>query len=524
MDKLRYSLEFSTKFTEVRDINPFFAYGKMRIAYTGRNRNMTSISKEVFEDGLPTMFNCPLVARYDRDTNTFGSHDIEVVVKDGKLAIVNATTPIGVIPTGAQYAWETIEEEDGTQHEYLTCDVILWKRQQEAYAHLMELETVAQSMECEFTECHYDEDGYCVADKLIFSAFCLLESAQPCFESANVQVFAKDAEMYEAQFQQMLADFKDMVSEPNMLGFDINQDSMKGGNGLLMSDEVRDAILSEFNMSLDELDFEFSDMTEEEFRANLEQSIAPEDTGEGIEATSVEVVAEVTDTGSPEVEPEAEPPAEAPDVVNAHFATFNQKYNALCEALSTRNAVVKSPDGREVSDTYYWLSDFDEQYVYAGCSIWTLDDGCSNTQGRFGYSYDEEANEATITGEFEEMVVRWLTIEESQKLEQSRQTFEELKQFREERLAADHRAEVDGVIAEFGDIAETEEFAALGEGVYEFAIDSLKEKLFAIRGRNTVVKTAKSQAKPVVAPILSGAAKEESRYGDLFTRYGSLSK
>ena len=77
---------------EISDINPSFALAKVAIAYAGRNRNYTSISKEVFEKAIPSLFNCPLVGRYDPELDDFGSHDIRIVqTDDGGFEIVATT-------------------------------------------------------------------------------------------------------------------------------------------------------------------------------------------------------------------------------------------------------------------------------------------------------------------------------------------------------------------------------------------------------------------------------------------------
>ena len=58
------------------EVNPSFDKGKLRIAYTGTNRNNTFISKEAFEKSIPTMFNCPVVTHYDRQKDTLCGHEI----------------------------------------------------------------------------------------------------------------------------------------------------------------------------------------------------------------------------------------------------------------------------------------------------------------------------------------------------------------------------------------------------------------------------------------------------------------
>ena len=91
-------LTYALSLTGLCEINSSFDTGVLRIAYTGQNRNGSYISKEAFERCVKTMYNCPIVCNYDRDSDTFGGHDIEVVRDDdGSMRLVNLTTPVGCI-------------------------------------------------------------------------------------------------------------------------------------------------------------------------------------------------------------------------------------------------------------------------------------------------------------------------------------------------------------------------------------------------------------------------------------------
>lgn len=72
-------LDYSSALLDIVEANPSFDMGKLRIAYTGKNRNRTFISKEVFESAIPSMYGCPVVANYIRSEDEIGSHDGELV-------------------------------------------------------------------------------------------------------------------------------------------------------------------------------------------------------------------------------------------------------------------------------------------------------------------------------------------------------------------------------------------------------------------------------------------------------------
>lgn len=485
MNSKKFNLDFGTSFSDIKDINPNFAIGKMRIAYAGKNRNKTDISKEVFEEAIPTMFNCPVVARYDREKNMFGGHDIEVVVSDNTIKVVNATTPIGIVPSGAQWCWEEVTEADGQVREYLCAEVLFWKRQ-EAYDHLLEVGAADQSMEVEFVDYHKDDDGFYVADKICFSAFCLLESVEPCFESASVELFAfKGEDEYKRQFALMLEDLREYTE------------------GSKEGDEPMEVI----------------------------ENVVP--TEPEVAETPVEEVIEV--------EASLEEGGEPAPVVEETFsaATYRQKFDAIVNALD--DEVVRDEEGHIVKETYYWVSDFDDTYVFAERHVWEKGDH-EATNGRFAYTFNEESLEATIEGEFEKMIVTWLTEAEHEALVQERESakagaeefaaykethsvenseVEELREYKANKEASEREAAINELFAQFADLAEVEEFKQFAESeeIGEMELSAIEDKCFMLRGKATKVEFSN---KPIKLPAISCYAKDDEGklYGGLFEKFG----
>lgn len=92
MSERNMSIVFSSGISDITERNSSFDSGVLRVCYTGRNRNNSFISKETFERCMSSIYNCPIVCRYDRETDTIGSHDMELVTdKDGGMRIVNVT-------------------------------------------------------------------------------------------------------------------------------------------------------------------------------------------------------------------------------------------------------------------------------------------------------------------------------------------------------------------------------------------------------------------------------------------------
>mgnify|MGYP006915887755 CR=1 FL=1 len=83
---------FSSGISNLVEKNSSFDSGVLRVAYTGKNRNNSFISKETFERCMPSIYNCPIVCNYDRESDTIGSHDMELVSDDNGMRIVKLST------------------------------------------------------------------------------------------------------------------------------------------------------------------------------------------------------------------------------------------------------------------------------------------------------------------------------------------------------------------------------------------------------------------------------------------------
>lgn len=199
---------FESSVTDVKPLNSSFDSGVLRIFYHGHNRNGSCITKESVNRSIDSIYNCPVVCNYNRETDSIGGHDMELVCdEDGGMHIVNITHPIGVVPESARVWWQEIEDEGGV-HEYLCTDILLWKRQ-EAYRKIVENGVTDQSMEITVLDGRL-VDGLYIIDRFEFTAFCLLGDCEPCFEGASLELFS--ANDFKKQMAEMMRDLKQSYS------------------------------------------------------------------------------------------------------------------------------------------------------------------------------------------------------------------------------------------------------------------------------------------------------------------------
>lgn len=509
------NLTYSSSLTNFCELNPSFDAGKLRIAYHGKNRNGSRISKKSFEKAAPTMFNCPIVCRYDREEDKIGSHDIKVVkTGEDSYKLVNLTTPVGVVPESATWYWETVEEPDGTVHEYMTTQILLWKRQ-EAYEKLRKDGIEAQSMEIEVLDGWTDkEDGSYVIDDFVFTAFCLLgEDTEPCFESAGVEMYASDIMQFKQKMTEMMADLKNtysMINSPNP-EVEINNDLTEGGENL----DEKLALVSEYGYSVDDLEFALDDLTVEELREKFE-AMKASDAHEEAQGQGAEAAAEES------------------------FALESDLREGLCEAVHALGTF-ESPWGTEPS---YWFVDYDRDAseVYAeAAEDWKL----------YGFTYAMNGDNVVIDADSKKRM-KWAVVpfdngEEndpfagmfahvaelytandnawSEKFQNASDTIstmnEELTTLRgfkkstEEKELKEAR---DGLFEKFAELDGNEAFEALKNNAEQYDLETIEEKCYAIKGRENSKRSFAAEKQPKIKVTDSAPSREP--YGGIFVEYG----
>lgn len=510
----RESLLYHFSLDEVKDVNSYFAKGKMRIAYHGRNPNGTNISKEAFDLCIPTIFNCPVVANYMREADMIGGHDVNIVKTENGLLMQNITEPVGVIPESANTWWETVEEPDGEKHEYLCADVLIWKRQA-VYEHLKENGITSGSMEIAVTQRHYDVNGEMHIDAFEFTAFCLLERDHPCFQSAGVELFSVDA--CREQFSLMMEDFRKEFSEVIAASADDIQNSLKGGD-CNMNDCVNiDEMLTQYGLSAEEITFETDGLTQDELSLKFSQLRDEK-------------------MNPPEQEPEqpAEPEQKEEPEVQKFSLTVEQFIMAVHTAL----------DADRVPDPYcggtmrrYWYTECDMEagliyvedmhnhFLYAIPYTMDGDNPVLDMQARKRVKRQYVDFDEGNGGDNDAFVFSCLDAfgqSCKEKFDELTQEKNELEKFRLDTEKARRAEEVQRVFAAFSDLAGNERFDALRENPGDMTADELEEKCFAIRGRMALQQYSLADHQDSVRlPVEDKNAPASTEpYGGIFAEFG----
>lgn len=500
-------VNYPSAITEIAEMNSSFDSCMIRVMYTGKNRNKTSISKAAVERAIPTIYNVPIVCNYNVEEDSIGGHDVEIVKTDYGVKMVNLTDAIGVIPAGAEYHWEQIQDGD-TTHEYLCVGGLLWKRSS-AYDKIKRDGWEGQSMEIS-VENGQSVDGYYEINDFSFTALCILgDAVEPCFESAALETFS--LELYKKTFSEMMEDLKYQYSKVIPASADdIHKDSLEGGEGKMNIDEL----MAKYGLSAEEIDFSMDEMTQEELEAKFAEISE----------------AKASNKNGESEEPPAENTQEAAAGQEAYALSGEQFLRELVSAL--RSEMVYD-ECWECDVPRYWYIDYDAEQmeVYAedrkDCRLYGMKYAVNGDAVTIDFATAKRKKIvfADFEGEVPDGgVAVFAAADEIAKAKFSALKGEiaELKQFKADVIAKKFEAEKEALFAKFGDLSGNQMFVELKENCADMTIEEIEEKCFAIRGRSAQVKFSTDDTHtPVRTPIEAPAqVSADEPYGGVFIKYG----
>lgn len=509
------NLTYASSLTDLCEINSSFDSGILRIAYTGDNRNGSSISKDVFDKCINTIYNCPVVCNYDRETDTLGGHDMEIVRNDdGTLKLVNLTQPVGVVPQTAKVYWESVEEDDGTINEYLCTEVLIWKRQ-EAYQKLKEDGITAQSMEITVKDGETINGVYCIKD-FEFTAFALI-GVEPCYESASLAFSKQD---FKQEFYKMMLELKESLTDVNV-SFETDnihskKYSMEGGsNGLNKQD-----LIEKYGIDINTLDFSIDDFTVEELEMKFKDIAESNKTSTSDDGNKFALTSNIVDEIIRVLDVEK---------IQREWGEINQYCYVDCdfEAMEVycwdRNdwllyGMPYKMDGDNIEIDFagkkrkkFVIADFDEgEQVSPVAQVFADMETLIAEKSASSADFEEKYNSA------------------SQTISEMDTELKELRQFKSDietsTAEAARKSEISEIFSKFEDLIGVEAFenfkADCDNDCMKYDLEDIEEKCYAIRGRQGIKAKFDLHKKAPKLPIEVPSNKNDQPYGGLFEEYG----
>lgn len=498
------NLTFASSLTKLCEINSSFDKGILKVCYVGHNRNNTFFAKEDIERCIKTLFNCPVVCHYNRETDSIGGHDVELIRdSDGNLRLVNLTTPVGVIPESANWYWQEFEE-DGVTHEYLCVDVLLWKRQ-EAYKKIKENGVTSHSMEITVENGKMIDGVYHIID-FEFTAFALI-GVEPCFEGSSLEIFSKQD--FKQQLTDMMQELKDCYDLVKTSYEDDNKhlnNSMEGGKRAL---EEKLNLATKYDIDIENLDFSIEDFSLEEleikFKAMKEDNTSGDNSEDKFALTSNIVDELIRELESIKTQREW---GEYPrywyvdcDLDASEVYCWDTEDWLLYGFLYSMNGDTIVIDFESKKRKKYVIADFDE----------------NEQTSPFEQIFSDLEQKLRDKAEFE---VKYQSAEDT--IKSMEEELNELRQFKIETDTAVKKNKINELFSQFEDLTGNEMFEALRENCDDYELEALEEKCFAIRGRKGVPSKFSCEPKThkikVEKTEIINSANDE--YGGIFEKFG----
>ena len=502
--RIGYELD-GVSVTDIQDINSSFAVGKLKVMYLGDNRNGTRFSKEAVEDAFNSLKNVPIVCHWDAEAGEIGGHDIELVKDDnGRYRIKNLTEPCGVVPESANSYFEISEDSAGNEHEYLVVDgVILWKRQ-DVYRHIVDElgGVIDHSMEIRVLDSEKSDDDFIDVKKFEFTALCLLEKYEPCFQGSELELYA--ATDFKQKMEQMMSELKETLNNANpfeRVGGKQTQDySMKGGSSALQNMEE---LIAKYGIDVDSLDFSVEDFTIEELEEKFKEMTKKDDTNK------FALTKEFLDELRRKVK---------------ELGTYKDEYGEWPKYWYVDSDIERG----EV----YCMDE--ESWILYGFNFSVDGDAISidiESKKRKKYAIIDFEDTNTPNDSIDYMIndlkdrttevrrVKTQYADLSKSMDEASVELEQLREFKADVEQKQAKEAMDALFAKFEDLSGVEAFEELMEKCQEFDLETLEEKCFAIRGRNGVQSTYTAKEKTPKLKVPEKTSDADEPYGGIMKKY-----
>lgn len=369
MKKKVNPISFSTNIKDFKKFeldNKNIVIGKAYICYDSKNRNQTNIDKEVIEEKLlPTLYYTPVVGNWIATAEN----------NDGSVGNFGGHD-FEIVQEGGKYIIKSLTQPYG-----VVPDKELANPKWEEIIEDGEAKNYLTCNVLLFYEKYQEEVDFIINNEVNQSM------------ELNIDSYEVTDEGY--------FDIKDgSFSALCILGRDRDEDGVKFDSDIEPC-FPNAKITTQFSFNIEDFKSEYLNLIQE-FKEFTKDALLNEGGEEVVNKTKNKV-----------------------EEKSSFSATHNQKRDALNNVLDS--TIIRNDQEEVIEETYFYISDFDDKYVYVSRSHYTSDD-YNRDYGRFTYSFDEKNITATLTGEFESMYLLWFTKDKKNQVEKDRSDYSLLKE------------------------------------------------------------------------------------------------
>lgn len=509
---------------------------KLKVCHIDTNRNGSHISKENMEKAMPTLKYRPILAyihQLDDGTYDFYAHNMEIVEdENGEEKINYIEKQVGCFTTDDPY----LEYDKDNDKTYVNAYAVIPEEYTEAANIIRRKNGTKVSCELVIDELSYNaKEKYLDLTSFYFGGCTLLG----CDENGNEigeGMLGSRADIADFCHKKPVFDYQEklveMLDKLNNTLSSFNKNNAEKG----VREEMNhfEELLKKYGFTVDELDFDYENMSDEELDSAFEdfkcrkKKCEEEDSGvDGSEeGNSEEAGSEegTSEEGNSEEENPEDSNDDEDDAVDdeskKNSENFVKNFKVEISHEDIRYALYNLIAEYEESDNEWYgiYAVYDDYFVMQG---W-----CNGKFYKQGYSIDGE--NVSLDGERTELFQMLLTESEKLAVDKLRgdyaeleAKYNELKTFKDNYDAAEIKAKKDSIFADeaYNDIRESDDFKALMNDAENYSVEEIQNKcdlLFAANEKKIKFAANKNKPHSISFNFSKKEDKKASAYGNLF--------
>lgn len=505
---------------------------KLKVCHIDTNRNGSHISKENMEKAMPTLKYRPILAyihQLDDGTYDFYAHNMEIVEdENGEEKINYIEKQVGCFTTDEPY----LEYDKDNDKTYVNAYAVIPEEYTEAANIIRRKNGTKVSCELVIDELSYNaKEKYLDLTSFYFGGCTLLgcdENGNEIGEGmlgsrADIADFCHKKPVFD--YQEKLVEMLDKIN--NTLS-NFNKNNTEEGVREEMSHF--DELLEKYGFTVEELDFDYENMSDEELDIAFEdfkcrkkkceeeeQDVDSED----FKCRKKKCDEEDSDCDDSEEEDDNdEEDDDGDDESKKNSENFVKNFKVEISHEDIRYALYNLIAEYEESDNEWYgiYAVYDDYFVMQG---W-----CNGKFYKQGYSIDGE--NVSLDGERTELFQMLLTESEKLAVDKLRgdyaeleAKYNELKTFKDNYDAAEIKAKKDSIFADeaYNDIRESDDFKSLMNDAEKYSVEEIQNKcdlLFAANEKKIKFAANKNKSHSISFNFSKKEDKKTSAYGNLF--------
>ena len=499
---------------------------KLKVCHIDTNRNGSHISKENMEKAMPTLKYRPILAyihQLDDGTYDFYAHNMEIVEdENGEEKINYIEKQVGCFTTDDPY----LEYDKDNDKTYVNAYAVIPEEYTEAANIIRRKNGTKVSCELVIDELSYNaKEKYLDLTSFYFGGCTLLG----CDENGNEigeGMLGSRADIADFCHKKPVFDYQEklveMLDKLNNTLSNFNKNNTEEGVRKEMSHF--DELLEKYGFTVEELDFDYENMSDEELDSAFEdfkcrkKKCEEEDSDvDGSEEGSSE---EENPKDGNDDEEESEDGADTGDEAKKNSENFVKNFKVEISHEDIRYALYNLIAEYEESDNEWYgiYAVYDDYFVMQG---W-----CNGKFYKQGYSIDGE--NVSLDGERTELFQMLLTESEKLAVDKLRgdyaeleAKYNELKTFKDNYDASEIKTKKDSIFADeaYNDIRESDDFKALMNDAENYSVEEIQNKcdlLFAANEKKVKFAANKNKPHSISFNFSKKEDKKASAYGNLF--------